>query len=62
MVEAAPGVEEWTLTDSTTGVTVRISALGATITSVLAPDQDGVLEDVVLGYDDVERWGPTGLS
>ena len=32
-------------------VTMVLTDLGATLVSVLVPDKDGVLRDVVLGYD-----------
>jgi len=35
------------------GVSARILSFGATLQSLVAPGRDGVLADVVLGYDDV---------
>lgn len=37
-------------------VTVRISDFGGIITSVLAPDRNGVPDDIILGYDTVARY------
>ena len=34
------------------GAYVQLSNIGAGIVSVVVPDKDGVLADVVLGYDD----------
>lgn len=42
--------ELWILTDPISKVQVSISTLGATIISALAPDAQGVLDDVVLGF------------
>ena len=38
------------------GIEVDLLSLGATVTSVRVPDKDGVLSDVVLGFDDVETY------
>ena len=38
------------------GVTLRVTDYGATIVSILAKDKDGVLKDVVLGYDVVSDY------
>ena len=38
------------------GMTVRLAAYGARITSIVVPDRDGNLADVVLGYADVESY------
>ena len=38
------------------GATVELSSLGAAITSLIVPDRDGRLEDVVLGYADPADW------
>ncbi|KAJ6853014.1 aldose 1-epimerase [Iris pallida] len=46
--------EIFELTNGT--ITVRISNWGATITSLLVPDANGVLDDVVLGFDSVEPY------
>jgi len=40
---------------------VHVSALGATITKIIAPDRNGVRGDVVLGFDDIEPY-MTGQS
>lgn len=49
-------VEYWTLSDTTTGTSVTISTLGATIVELLTPAADGTLDDVVLGFDDVDTY------
>ncbi len=38
------------------GVIVKITNYGGTITSILVPDQNGKLEDVVLGYKDFDGY------
>lgn len=38
------------------GASVRVMNLGATIVSLNAPDKNGVLADVVCGYDDVDSY------
>ncbi|MBU3666457.1 MAG: galactose mutarotase [Chthoniobacterales bacterium] len=43
-------IREFTL-ENKSGMKVRITNYGAIITSVLVPDRDGKLADVVLGYD-----------
>lgn len=35
-----------------TGTTVKITNIGATITSITTPDRDGKIEEVTLGFDD----------
>ena len=48
-------VDVFTLTN-TNGVTARLSSLGATLVSLMAPDRAGRVADVVLGYDTFEGW------
>ena len=38
------------------GLEVHISPLGGVIQRLLVPDRDGNLEDIVLGYDDIEQY------
>ena len=38
------------------GMEVQMTNLGATVTSVRVPDRDGELADVVLGFDDLDRY------
>ena len=38
------------------GASVKIMSLGATIVSINIPDKNGVLADVICGYDDVESY------
>ena len=38
------------------GVTVKITNFGAIITSIIVPDRDGNMADIVLGYDNVEQY------
>ena len=33
------------------GIEVHVSPYGATVTKILVPDRDGVVDDVALGYD-----------
>ena len=43
-------------------IKVAISDFGGTIVSVLAPDKNGTMADVVLGYDDAKTYGTKGGS
>ena len=51
VLDAKNGVELWTLKEPTTGVNVTICTLGATIVEFWAPDSKGMLDDIVLGFD-----------
>ncbi|WP_299595215.1 aldose epimerase family protein [uncultured Microbulbifer sp.] len=42
--------------ENAAGVQVEVSALGAGLTRVRAPDRHGVVEDIALGYRDVSLW------
>ena len=43
------------------GMVMEVSDFGATLYSLLVPDKDGNMVDVVLGYDDPEGYeGPSG--
>ena len=44
------------LSDRDNGLHVGISDFGATVVFVMTPDRDGVIRDVVLGYDDAEGY------
>lgn len=48
-------VDLFTITNEN-GVEVKITNYGGIITSLLAPDKDGVLEDVVLGFDSLSGY------
>lgn len=48
-------VEVYTLTNAN-GVEARITTYGGIILSIQAPDRDGALEDVTLGYDTVDGY------
>lgn len=37
-------------------VQVQVISYGATITSIKIPDQNGVVEDIVMGYDDIQGY------
>lgn len=50
-----PMVDAYTLTN-VHGVSVRILTYGGTVQSIRAPDRDGTLDDIVLGYDHLERY------
>jgi aldose 1-epimerase len=43
----------YTLTNQN-NITVRIINFGATITDILVPDRQGKIEDVNLGFDDIQ--------
>ena len=56
--EPAGKLADGTIVDAITlkagiGVSARILTYGATLQSLLAPDRNGALADVVLGYDDL---------
>ena len=38
------------------GIEVHVSPYGATVTKILVPDRDGVVDDVALGYDDLASY------
>jgi aldose 1-epimerase len=48
-------VTEYTMTN-TSGASVSVMDYGGTVTRILMPDQNGVLGDVALGYDDAESY------
>ena len=50
-----PEIKKYKLTASD-GAYVELSSLGAGIVSIVVPDRDGVLADVVLGYPDAESY------
>ena len=52
-------ITKYTLTNKK-GASVTLSSLGACITSIIVPDKDGKLEDVVLGYKDDASWMADG--
>ena len=48
-------VDLFTLTNNN-GHTVKITNYGGIITSLLVPDKNGNLEDIVLGFDDLQSY------
>jgi len=54
-VEDFDDIRLFTLKNSE-GVTVKITNFGAIITSIIVPDRDGNMADIVLGYDDVAQY------
>ena len=48
-------IQLYTLTNKS-GMTVKVTNYGAIITSIVVPDRDGKLADIVLGYDRVEDY------
>ena len=42
------------------GMEVYVTNFGAVIVAILAPDREGNMDDIVLGYNDVERYGMAG--
>ena len=52
-------VTEYTLTNSS-GASVSVLDLGGIITRILMPDRNGILGDVVLGYDDAASYLTNG--
>jgi aldose 1-epimerase len=54
-LESGEKVELFTLTSST-GLEVKIMTYGGTITSILAPDKNGDMVNVTLGYDNLAQY------
>ena len=54
MIDGA-AIETLTLTNGK-GVTAKILTYGATLQSLMAPDKDGQIADVLLGYDDAKDY------
>lgn len=52
-------VELYTITNAN-GMTAKYSTYGAVLVSLLVPDKDNKLADVVLGYDNVEKYYENG--
>ena len=50
------GEETFLYTISCGKLSAAVTDYGATLVSLLVPDRDGVLADVVLGYDDCEGY------
>jgi aldose 1-epimerase len=48
-------VDLYTLTNAH-GIEVRITNYGATVVSIQTPDRNGAMADIVLGFDDFERY------
>jgi len=48
-------VQLYTLTNNT-GASIKLMTYGATVTSLKVPDKNGVLGDVVLGFDNLEQY------
>ncbi len=42
------------------GMEVYVTNFGAVIVAILAPDRDGNMDDIALGYNEVERYGMAG--
>ena len=53
--KAGEKVHEYTLKNKN-DITVRLITYGATMTSLVTPDRDGNLADIVLGYDDISGY------
>lgn len=39
---------------NTAGVSVQVITYGATITSIKMPDKNGTIDDIVMGFDDMQ--------
>ncbi len=48
-------VEEYTLS-SASGITARVMTYGALLTSLTAADRDGKVDEITLGFDDLEGY------
>jgi len=55
VLAAGQAVEAWTLTGRS-GLLLEVITLGGIVTRLLAPGQDGRLDDVVLGFNDLESY------
>jgi aldose 1-epimerase len=42
--------------ENSAGILVRILTLGATVQAIYAPDRNGVVDDIALGFDEAERY------
>ena len=56
------GEETFLYTISCGKLSAAVTDYGATLVSLLVPDRDGVLADVVLGYDDCEETAPVSAQ
>ena len=54
-VEDFDAINLYTLKNES-GMTVKVTNYGATITSIVVPDRNGKMDDVALGYDQVESY------
>ena len=54
------GQETFLYTISCAGITAKVTDYGATLVSLLVPDDNGVTADVVLGYDEVNGYRTQG--
>jgi aldose 1-epimerase len=54
-LEDGTPVELYTLTN-TNGMEVKITNYGGTVTSIVVPDKDGNMENVVLGFDSLDKY------
>ena len=54
-VEDFDSIQLYTLKNQS-GMTVKITNYGATVTSIIVPDRDGIMADVALGYNSVESY------
>ena len=54
-VEDFDSIQLYTLKNKS-GMTVKITNYGATVTSIIVPDRDGTMADVALGYNSVESY------
>ncbi len=49
-------IKKITVVSSSSGFSVTLMSLGATITSVVLPDRSGILQEVTLGHDDFQGY------
>ena len=56
MTSAGQPAGLYLISDRENGLCVGVSDFGATVVSIKTPDRDGVVRDVVLGYDDTEGY------
>src|SRR6478735_8057366 len=55
VVATTPKLELYTLTNKN-GLTMTVTNFGGRIVTLLVPDKDGKMGDVVLGYDSLEKY------
>lgn len=55
-IDAAAGIDQYTLINEKKTLAVMVLNYGGTITHILVPDKTGQIRDVALGFDDFESY------